>query len=537
MSQALSNVFKLHDVINVKDPAFGAKGDGVTEEAAKLQLALDKGGLIILPPGTYLVRSTLNPIANTVIQGAGRGRTIIKFQNTGATLGGIRAVNNLTIRDLTLQADVNGQTWCTSIIYSQACKDVFFDNVEFKGTTTKVGNWGEWISSASAENINHYNCHYELLTFGTAKDNADSSAQKNWNWTDCTADNVTDVYNINSPAGSWRHGTIKGAFCKNISQFPVAFAGANCSHWDVQVQGHDNEFELVHVEASAHDIDIHVSGYLNNKTAGTVGSPGAVNGAVQVITGSYDIRVSGSFDLRQNTTGSPNGVVVQPGGGAEPYNISVHNATFLCKAGTIGVFGQNIGQGTRGILDISECVFENETGSKSSKLIEVPFSRLSGHNNKFVNPGIVMNVDENSYGGLEASTFTGDLSTLDFLTGNSVSATSVVFQDFKLDRAFTVNAAADWQDVVPDGTLYHGLVSMRYIGNGASDSFTKTVELLADTGVLTIANEQANAVGGVDPNPGAPHWRISGGNLQSKAFRATSQTGQIIFTFQGPWYP
>ncbi len=57
MSQALSNVFKLHDVINVKDPAFGAKGDGVTNDSAAFQLAVNalptQGGLIIVPPGDY----------------------------------------------------------------------------------------------------------------------------------------------------------------------------------------------------------------------------------------------------------------------------------------------------------------------------------------------------------------------------------------------------------------------------------------------------------------------------------------------------
>ena len=56
MSQARSNVFKLRDIVNVKDPAFGAKGDGVTDDTAAIQAAIDAcafGQTLYAPTGLY----------------------------------------------------------------------------------------------------------------------------------------------------------------------------------------------------------------------------------------------------------------------------------------------------------------------------------------------------------------------------------------------------------------------------------------------------------------------------------------------------
>jgi hypothetical protein len=55
--------------INVK--AFGAKGDGVTDDTATIQSALDKGvGKVRVPDGQYLVTSGLTLRANTILQGS-----------------------------------------------------------------------------------------------------------------------------------------------------------------------------------------------------------------------------------------------------------------------------------------------------------------------------------------------------------------------------------------------------------------------------------------------------------------------------------
>jgi hypothetical protein len=62
--------------------SFGAKGDGVTDDAAALQAAINAlpaaGGEILFPPGTYLISATLTlPNKPIKIVGAGRTATVI----------------------------------------------------------------------------------------------------------------------------------------------------------------------------------------------------------------------------------------------------------------------------------------------------------------------------------------------------------------------------------------------------------------------------------------------------------------------------
>lgn len=76
-------------VINVKDSAYGAKGDGSTDDTAAITAALSAantagGGIVFFPPGTYITgNQTL--IASVLISGAGEGVTIIKLKNSSNT--------------------------------------------------------------------------------------------------------------------------------------------------------------------------------------------------------------------------------------------------------------------------------------------------------------------------------------------------------------------------------------------------------------------------------------------------------------------
>lgn len=65
------------DVVNVRD--FGAVGDGVTDDTAAIQVAIEKSGCIYFPKGTYIISETLRIPSNTVLQGAGMGITIIEM--------------------------------------------------------------------------------------------------------------------------------------------------------------------------------------------------------------------------------------------------------------------------------------------------------------------------------------------------------------------------------------------------------------------------------------------------------------------------
>ncbi|WP_328436867.1 hypothetical protein OHA71_06355 [Streptomyces sp. NBC_00444] len=95
--------------VNVKE-VFGAVGDGVTDDTAAVQAAIDAGGVTYFPPGTYIC-TTLQMKTGTVLAGAGRSGFIttpssqastIKLKNgTNASLiNGADQVSNVVIRNL-----------------------------------------------------------------------------------------------------------------------------------------------------------------------------------------------------------------------------------------------------------------------------------------------------------------------------------------------------------------------------------------------------------------------------------------------------
>ena len=67
-------------IVSVKD--FGAVGDGVHDDTQAIQAALDSGGCVYLPKGTYVISDTINiNIEKASLNGAG-GDTVIKAADT-----------------------------------------------------------------------------------------------------------------------------------------------------------------------------------------------------------------------------------------------------------------------------------------------------------------------------------------------------------------------------------------------------------------------------------------------------------------------
>jgi len=119
---------KLGDVLSVRD--FGATGDGVTDDAAAIQLAIDAaetalGGEVFFPLGIYLVGSTLTVGASSVrLKGGGIGSII-------------RIDHNSDVLDLN-KAD-------TTKIFGLEIADLNFDCLTDRsaGAVIHVGNIGQ----------------------------------------------------------------------------------------------------------------------------------------------------------------------------------------------------------------------------------------------------------------------------------------------------------------------------------------------------------------------------------------------------------
>jgi Pectate lyase superfamily protein len=71
------------NVANVRD--YGAKGDGVTDDTAAIQQAMNANRFVYLPQGIYLVSTTLQTRPKKmVLQGESQTRTVIRLKNNAA---------------------------------------------------------------------------------------------------------------------------------------------------------------------------------------------------------------------------------------------------------------------------------------------------------------------------------------------------------------------------------------------------------------------------------------------------------------------
>lgn len=94
-------------IVSVKDPAYGAAGDGVTDDTAAITAALAANGRIHFPAGRYLV-SSFNVPGNTVI--TTEGFDTIFVQKAGS-VAGTRAIkvtgSNVNIGDFAYEGQLN----------------------------------------------------------------------------------------------------------------------------------------------------------------------------------------------------------------------------------------------------------------------------------------------------------------------------------------------------------------------------------------------------------------------------------------------
>ncbi|MBB4000242.1 tandem-95 repeat protein [Aureimonas pseudogalii] len=170
------------NVFNVR--AFGAKGDGVTDDTAAIQRAIQacddaQGGTIEMPAGTYLVRGdpgnpSKGPIelsSNMTLSGAGMGQTVIKLADhfdariNGIVRTALETVDNVTIKGLTIDGNRENNTGHQAGFICGIKEDsgktqsnITLDNVEAKNCTAYGINPHEIVTNMVVTNsVSHGN--------------------------------------------------------------------------------------------------------------------------------------------------------------------------------------------------------------------------------------------------------------------------------------------------------------------------------------------------------------------------------------------
>ena len=95
---------KLSDTVSVKD--FGAVGDGVTDDTAAIQAALDSGKRVYIPSGTYSIANVTVP-DKVYIEGESRSSVILNVRTNGAAAFKYTVITEGTFKSFTLGIDTS----------------------------------------------------------------------------------------------------------------------------------------------------------------------------------------------------------------------------------------------------------------------------------------------------------------------------------------------------------------------------------------------------------------------------------------------
>ena len=159
---------KLKDVVSVKD--FGAVGDGVADDTAAIQAAIQTNRRVYLPAGTYLVSTLEHHGVNAgylYMYGDGIGKTILKgtvapnvLINVGTTWVGIE---NVVLKDFTIlgnSTNLGGIRLGDGVNYVSACS---ITNVTVSGFT---GTGAYAIGLSTVQQCEIHNCYLQYNYIG-----------------------------------------------------------------------------------------------------------------------------------------------------------------------------------------------------------------------------------------------------------------------------------------------------------------------------------------------------------------------------------
>ena len=142
-------------IVSVKD--FGAAGDGIKDDRAAIQAALDSGASeIVIPFGTYAVSKTLFVSSNTRISASKCARIVLTPSERCKR--GDFLISNKNTKGLDENISISGGIWDGNNTSPYTAKPDIFDNTGYSGTVMNfVGVRGLSLENLVVANSTTYN--------------------------------------------------------------------------------------------------------------------------------------------------------------------------------------------------------------------------------------------------------------------------------------------------------------------------------------------------------------------------------------------
>lgn len=112
-------------VVNVFD--YGATGDGTTDDTAAVQLALNAGGTVFFPVGTYLIGTTLNVLSNTQVS-LDQNATVKAKSTLSGNLFSVNSKTNVKFTGGIFDGNKANAASATAVIYIYNSSSVWVNN-------------------------------------------------------------------------------------------------------------------------------------------------------------------------------------------------------------------------------------------------------------------------------------------------------------------------------------------------------------------------------------------------------------------------
>lgn len=213
--------------INVTKSPYNAVGDGVTDDTAAIQAALDAvealaGGVVYLPTGTYKVTSELTVTQPMAIYGDGAGLSIVRATTLGATKAVLKVMSDdVSFRDLT----VRGPSVATFVLaecgiwYAGIAAAPLTGGLVERVEVYNVGSYG--ILTDHAHGVTVRVCHVHDVGYGAIANFSSNDWGVFGNFVDTvtpgTADNAYGIFTTAETGGAMPSGfRIIGNRVKNV---------------------------------------------------------------------------------------------------------------------------------------------------------------------------------------------------------------------------------------------------------------------------------------------------------------------------------